>query len=154
MPKAKASNGKAASGWREDGFDDLTMRLKWPDVGVASTLARGSPYLSVEYDGATPLFESPQLASSVQASDFFGASLSISTCAGASCDGTTLSGTKFIIALAQSDETWVLYASSTVRLQVTNKLGPGVGSSFGPGAGMRLQGAEDWTGVLRAALLT
>ena len=150
-------NAEASRGWREDGFDDLTMRLKWPEAGIASTLARGSPFLTVEYlgDGATPLFESPQFAASVVASDVFGASLSISTCTGTSCDGATLSGTKFVIALAQSDETWVLYASSTVALHVTNTRGPAIGAiAFGPGVGMRMQGLDEWTGVLRAALLT
>ena len=98
-------------GWREDGYDDLTIRLAWPDAGVASTLARGSPFLTVEFkDGSVPLFASPQRARAIRAMDFFGAAVAETACEGAECDGAVLEGTKFTIVLAQSDETWLLYA--------------------------------------------
>ena len=147
-----SSNG-AERGWHENGYDDLTVRLAWPSAGIESALARGSPYVSVEYTGddAMPLFESPQYAESITAADGFDAPSS-SSCDADACDGASLTGTKFVIHLAQSDETWVLYASSAITLTCTNSKGPTPGVLFG--GSMRFEASSAWRGVLRAALLT
>ena len=149
---APAAGTRAAHGWREDGYDDLTVRLTWPDAGVASTLARGSPYVSVEFQGgAVPLFATPQGARSLRATDLFGASIAEMACDGAECDGATLSGTKFTVVLSQSDETWLLFAYPALTLRCTNTLSAAPGA---PGGDLRLESVGEWSGVIRAALLT
>ena len=130
----------------------LPVRLTWPDAGVASTLARGSPYVSVEFQGgAVPLFATPQGARSLRATDLFGASIAEMACDGAECDGATLSGTKFTVVLSQSDETWLLFAYPALTLRCTNTLSAAPGA---PGGDLRLESVGEWSGVIRAALLT
>lgn len=159
------SQPPTADGWREDGFDPLSIRLTWPSAKISTPLVRGSPFLTFEIAGTPIVIASEQTvasistsapgpASSARASNSSsgsgGSSKMTELCAASECDGQTVRGSRLLISLAQSDETWLLLADPPIALLASAGVGDSPNSVYG--GRLALRTAEPYRGVLRLAI--
>lgn len=136
----------AGPGWREVGYDDLTVSLEWTSANFSAPLVRGSPFVTTRYNGAHVLIASEQTVASIGQPGRPNA-----WCEGAGCDGHLVDGTRLAIHLAQSDETWHVYAEPALPLRVEATAGPSPEASVFGGA-VRLRSERPWVGTIRLAL--
>jgi len=103
-------------GHRVARHDPLSVSLQWGNGTAKDTrqaprltvpIVRGSPYLTMEYESATPFFDSPQQLDPQAGFSVDGMP--------ASCPGTH-TGRKFEVVLVQSDETWSIWSSQNVTV--------------------------------------
>eukprot|EP00928_Gymnodinium_smaydae_P024376 TRINITY_DN19738_c0_g3_i1.p1 TRINITY_DN19738_c0_g3~~TRINITY_DN19738_c0_g3_i1.p1 ORF type:complete len:967 (-),score=86.42 TRINITY_DN19738_c0_g3_i1:174-3005(-) len=125
-----------SSGQRISSHDLLVVQLSWGSEGDAngaltSWIARGSPYLTVEYRHSVPEFTSPMTLDPNQGLRVDG---KIRSCSGA------LTGSSFEMVFVQSDETWKFWSSVPLTMSCV------------PGPGAALRARAPVTTVVRAAM--
>jgi hypothetical protein len=155
------------AGWQEDGHDALSVRLTWPALKLSAPLVRGSPIIAIESAGAPLLIAAEQQIASLavrpppggRAAQTAGgrggkaaASGAGKACEAAGCDGESFTASKLVLSLAQSDETWLLYATPPITLVARATVGESAGSVYG--GSFRLAAADGYAGVVRLALLS
>uniref|UniRef100_A0A7S3YX14 glucan endo-1,3-beta-D-glucosidase n=1 Tax=Lotharella globosa TaxID=91324 RepID=A0A7S3YX14_9EUKA len=116
-----------------DEYSDLGVTLKH-DFGKDGTMkthvVQGSPYVSYEFDGASPMLTSGQILRAFRVDG-----------KKAACNAKGHTGSLFEFSLLQFDETWRVYAFPPIKLVCTASNPP-----------MALQADDPYTGVLRVAL--
>lgn len=132
-------------GWAEAGYDDLTVTLRWAALNMSTPLARGSPYITANASGTHLRLSSEQQVRSISTDGG-------SQCEAGECDGVKVGGSRIELSLAQSDETWVVYAVPPVVFEVSATLGPAPETSVFGGNTVLVTSGK-WSGVLRIALL-
>jgi hypothetical protein len=113
------------TGHRVASSDPLSVTLEWGqgaadaaaagfahprarrDASASAPVVRGSPYVTMEYLGATPVFDSPQMLDPQIGLTVDGEP---QTCPG------VFEGSKFEVVLVQSDETWTIWSSARVQV--------------------------------------
>jgi len=123
-------------GQRVSAHDAMSVTLAWGEKGhkhgfATSPVVRGSPYITMEYEVAVPMFSSAMTLDPQQ---------------GLKVDGTRrqcagkLHGSKFEFVFVQSDETWTLWASRPLLVACETR------------GHLTMRSINTFTGVVRAAM--
>lgn len=108
-----------AVGHRVINHDALSVTLEWDakagkgSANARMPIVRGSPYLTMEYRDATPVFDTPQMVDPQHGVWVDGEEVK--------CPGS-FEGSRFDVVLVQSDETWTIWSSH--RLAVACQVRP------------------------------